>query len=333
MEDSGCSCVSLLCSSHYLVLSWPQAGQRVQPCALSIQTHPASSFPGALLSAGEEESQGLIPLGLVQEKWLPLINRVVCWSVWFPALPTVNMLGRAGELGAQQPMQGSKFHSWRITRATTTRRGLVVEAEACILLFGTYWCQDLWNEWEVLASTALPCQLQFYRWLLSTMSKSWDCNLQVLIVLLHSDQGTMLFLKLKLKEGEATHRWSCGVLWNKEGHYVQSLSAQVCNSTHLCSIHQISSLWINLSPSLAGYTFCFPLVNCKLYLQINIMPRSLLHSDSAVLGLSYQQSVLPRKATLKGGFLKVQLVSEGFTWYWNVIFSRRINFIHKSFNL
>lgn len=45
------------------------------------------------------------------------------------------------------------------------------------------------------------------------------------------------------------------------------------------------------------------------------MPRSLLHSASAVLGLSHQQFVLPRKATLKGDFLKVQLVSEGFTQY------------------
>lgn len=42
----------------------------MQPCALSTQTHPASIFPGDMLSTGEEESQGLILLVLVQEKWL-----------------------------------------------------------------------------------------------------------------------------------------------------------------------------------------------------------------------------------------------------------------------
>lgn len=109
---------------------------------------------------------------LKKSGWLPLINRVVCWSVWFPVLPTVSVLGRAGELASEQLTQGSKFHSWRTLRATGTRRGLELEADTCILPAWYLLMAGSLNEWEVRASTTLPCQLQFYRWLLSTMFKT-----------------------------------------------------------------------------------------------------------------------------------------------------------------
>lgn len=125
-------------------------------------------------------------------------------------------------------------------------------------------------------------------------SPSPETNLELLFVLFHSDEGKMVFLKLKLKEEESTCRWFRRRLWDK-GIMCRAWVTRTATTHTLCSIHQINSLRINTSSSLARFTFCFPLVKCKIYLKINIVvpycTQLLLPSVCLISSLSFLESV------------------------------------------
>lgn len=149
-----------------------------------------------------------------------------------------------------------------------TRRRWNWKQTPSLCQFGTYWCQDLWGGGGGWAQSSRP--------------ESWNCNLQVLIVLFHFDEEKNSFIEIKT-EGEGSHpRWSRGTL------NLGSVSHTRMHRPELVySMHQISSCWINMSSSLPWYSevfFFFLLVNYKFYLKINPVPNSLLHSASAVLG-------------------------------------------------
>lgn len=194
--------------------------------------------------------------------------------MWFPVLLTVSVLSRAGELASEQPMQGSQFHRWRMTRAMRTRRGgsggRHLPSASSVLpdvrVSGTS---------GKLVLLQLPCQLQFYRWLLATMLQSCNCSFHIWIVLFHFDEEKNGFTETET-EGEGR---------------VPNLSAQDCNSIHPLFHSPDKQPLINMSSSLAWYRFFFP-SKLQFYLKLNTVPSSLLHLVSAVLGLISSLSFL-----------------------------------------
>lgn len=272
---------------------WPglATGKAKGTDILSTQSHTARSFPAALLGR-RREVRVTDPAGSCWEKVIDFLwstewcadqwECLFCWlracwaeqESWLLSSSCREANSIAGESWEQQELE--EGWNWKQTPAF------------CQL--GTCCCQNLWNKCEVRASTTTVSAAVLQVTIehnVQDQSPIPETILIILFVLFHSDEGKMVFLKLKLKEEEAARRWSCGAL--------RAWVARTTTAHTLCSTQQTSSLWINTSSSLARSTFCFPLVKCKIYLKINVVPSSLLHSASAALGLSHQQSVLPRK--------------------------------------
>lgn len=106
-------------SSFSPPLHWPRPKprQREHTQLFIHRLKIASSIPVALLTAGE----GVVT-NTAGSCWRKVAGFL--WSTeWyaeqcdFPVLLTVSVLGKAGELASKRPMQGSKFHSCRITKS------------------------------------------------------------------------------------------------------------------------------------------------------------------------------------------------------------------------
>lgn len=104
-KDSGRYRVSLLCSPTCLVLA---TGKAKRASMISTLTDSRCQQPSSGLALGRRR---LIPLGLVEEKWLTSFDHQSSVLIRFPVLLTTSVLSKAGELASEQPMQGSKFHS------------------------------------------------------------------------------------------------------------------------------------------------------------------------------------------------------------------------------
>lgn len=149
MEDSGCSCVSLLCSSPPCpVLA---TGRAKSAAMRSLYTDsPCQQLSRGLALHGRRGVVGTNTAGSCSRKvvdfpwsteWCAdqcdflLCRRWTCWAKqesWEQSNPCREANSTAGE--SQEPQLEE----------------LQLEADACILLPGTYWCQDLWTSGKSL---------------------------------------------------------------------------------------------------------------------------------------------------------------------------------------
>lgn len=141
MEDSGCSCVSLLCSSPpcpvlatgraksaamrslYTDSPWQQLsrGLALHGRRGVVGTNTAGSCSRKVVASFDQQSGVLI--SVISWLW-------TCWAKqesWEQSNPCREANSTAGE--SREPQLEE----------------LQLEADACILLPGTYWCQDLWT--------------------------------------------------------------------------------------------------------------------------------------------------------------------------------------------